>query len=367
MPETDSFPRQYARTRRFTLGEPRNVVVSPDGQRVVFIRSRAGDDPVNCLWVLDLGTGEERLVADPLASARAGRPRRRAAPRNERAASGCARAPSASPPSPPTGPSPSSPFRSPDGCSSPGCSAAWRASSIVDGPVFDPRPDPGGPPSGLRQRQRPAHRRTRRQQLGARQRRRPGRDLGQPPTSSPPRNRRYRGYWWSPDGTAIAACRVDVSPVASMVHRAIRRSPTQQPREVRYPAAGTANADVGLHVLALDGGSIEVAWDHERYPYLAAVQLGVRRAAAAHRPVPRPTRHPGAGGQPDDRRHRTDLRRSRRLLGRAGARNPGRARRRAVGHDRRSRRRPPPAGRRRRRDSDRPAGARRRGRSRWNR
>ena len=65
-PTTDSFPRQYARTRRFTLGEPRNLVVSPDGKRIVFIRSRAGDDPVNCLYVLDVESDEERLIADPL-------------------------------------------------------------------------------------------------------------------------------------------------------------------------------------------------------------------------------------------------------------------------------------------------------------
>jgi len=62
----DTFPRQYARTRRLTLGEPRTVTVSPDGRRVVFVRSRHGSDPVNCLWVLDVTTGEETLVADPL-------------------------------------------------------------------------------------------------------------------------------------------------------------------------------------------------------------------------------------------------------------------------------------------------------------
>jgi dipeptidyl-peptidase-4 len=32
---------------------------------VVFLRSRGGTDPVTCLWVLDVATGEERLVADP--------------------------------------------------------------------------------------------------------------------------------------------------------------------------------------------------------------------------------------------------------------------------------------------------------------
>src|SRR5690242_18175377 len=60
-----SYPRLAARTQRFTLGEPRTVVVSPDGRRVIFARSARGDDPVNCLWLLDVATGEERLVADP--------------------------------------------------------------------------------------------------------------------------------------------------------------------------------------------------------------------------------------------------------------------------------------------------------------
>ena len=64
---TESFPRQQARTRGFSLGVPRAFQISPDGQRVVFLRSKAGGDPVTCLWELNLATGEERLVADPRA------------------------------------------------------------------------------------------------------------------------------------------------------------------------------------------------------------------------------------------------------------------------------------------------------------
>jgi dipeptidyl-peptidase-4 len=62
---SDSFPRQQARTQRFTLGRPRAFTVSPDGSRVVFLRSFAGDDPVMGLWVLDLPDARERLVVDP--------------------------------------------------------------------------------------------------------------------------------------------------------------------------------------------------------------------------------------------------------------------------------------------------------------
>ncbi|HJZ01704.1 MAG TPA: S9 family peptidase, partial [Streptosporangiaceae bacterium] len=62
---TESFPRQEARTRRFTLGVPRAFRVSPDGARVVFLRTKGGADPVTCLWALDMERGQERLVADP--------------------------------------------------------------------------------------------------------------------------------------------------------------------------------------------------------------------------------------------------------------------------------------------------------------
>jgi dipeptidyl-peptidase-4 len=82
---------------------------------------------------------------------------------------------------------------------------------------------------------------------------------------------RFRGYWWNPGGTAIAACRVDVSDV-EVWYIADPASPDHPPAETRYPAAGTANPDVTLHVLALDGGSVEVAWDRPQYPYLADVR-----------------------------------------------------------------------------------------------
>ena len=62
---TDSFPRQKARTRRFTLGAPRSFQISPDGGTVlpaVAGRHRPGHLPV--------GAGcrrpaTERLIADP--------------------------------------------------------------------------------------------------------------------------------------------------------------------------------------------------------------------------------------------------------------------------------------------------------------
>ncbi|MEI6630879.1 MAG: S9 family peptidase, partial [Actinomycetota bacterium] len=62
---SESFPRLLARTQRFTLGEPRNLLISPDGSRIVFARSASGTDRANALWMLDVSTGSELCVADP--------------------------------------------------------------------------------------------------------------------------------------------------------------------------------------------------------------------------------------------------------------------------------------------------------------
>src|SRR6266498_3095906 len=65
VPSEDSFPRQQARTQRFILGRPRGFTVSPDGSRIVFLRSFAGNDSLTGLWVLDLPGARERLLFDP--------------------------------------------------------------------------------------------------------------------------------------------------------------------------------------------------------------------------------------------------------------------------------------------------------------
>lgn len=47
------------------MGAPNAFTLSRNGRTVYFLRSEAGDDPVNCLWAQDCETGEERLLADP--------------------------------------------------------------------------------------------------------------------------------------------------------------------------------------------------------------------------------------------------------------------------------------------------------------
>jgi len=287
---SDSFPRQYARTQRLTLGEPRNLVVAADGRHVLFARSRAGDDPVNCLWALDPATGRERLLVDPLellgaaddeqlpAAERARRERMRegaagitsyatdaAADRIAFALAGrlftLRAGPAAEPPA----------------------DHGVVTELAVTGPVFDPRPDPTGSRiayvcgTALRiaeladfadladlGRADATHRTLADDD-------RPEVSWGSAEFIAAEEMDRYRGYWWSPDGTAIAACRVDNAPVRQW-HIANPADPAALPNVIRYPAAGTPNAGVSLHVLRLDGTRIEVEWNRDTHPYLATVQ-----------------------------------------------------------------------------------------------
>jgi dipeptidyl-peptidase-4 len=76
---------------------------------------------------------------------------------------------------------------------------------------------------------------------------------------------RFRGYWWSPDSQSIAACRIDVSPI-NVWHIADPAHPELPATEHRYPAAGTPNASVSLHIISIATATatpVELAGDWE--------------------------------------------------------------------------------------------------------
>ena len=81
---------------------------------------------------------------------------------------------------------------------------------------------------------------------------------------------RDTGYWWSPDEKHVAYARVDESPVAEVERFEIDAAGVRVLKQ-RYPAAGGANANVTLAILALETG--EVAWCDlgDRDYYLARV------------------------------------------------------------------------------------------------
>ena len=286
---TESFPRQHARTRGFTLGAPRSFAVADDGRRVAFLRSMTGDDPVNRLWVLDTATGAEQLVADPVGLlADPGDenlpPAERARRERARESGGGIVAYAGDP-----------------GLTKIAFTLDGRVflAEVGDGSVhalptepgaFDPRPSPDGQRvayvsgAGLRvvdagadgQHQEAADANG----LDRRVIDEPGDTVswGSAEFIAAEEMGRSRGFWWSPDSQRLLVARVDTAPVPTW-YIASPADPAGAPTPMAYPAAGTTNADVSLAIAGLDGSRIDVAWDRDAYEYLA-------RAAWTPRPNP---------------------------------------------------------------------------------
>jgi dipeptidyl-peptidase-4 len=263
-----AYPRQVARTRGFSSGRPRSFVVAPDGARVVFLRSRAGDDPALCLWVLDVPTGEERVVFDP-----------REAPVDEVALTPAERARRERMRERSTGVVAFA-------CDRDVTSAVFVESGrllvadlvaggarVLDvaGVPDDPRLSADGSQVAFvldgalwvrSTGDASARRLTPEEPEGV--------SWGLAEFAAAEELDRRRGSWWSPDGSALAVARADERPVQTW-WITDPTDPAAEPVATRYPRAGTANAIVTLHVVDADGGEPrEVAWeDRERFEYLS--------------------------------------------------------------------------------------------------
>ena len=279
--DIDAFPGRLARTQRFSLGVPRSFSLAPDGSRVLFLRTRGPESRVGCLWLLDTRSdgGTELLLADPdrLAADAGGDGTVPEAElvRRERARERTTGI---------VGYAVDAGFRTAvfaldgalwaldlDAAAQPDAAAARRVPT--PGPVVDPRPSPDG--------RRVAYVSdgdlhvvelddgTDRTVSALDDSSDPDVTWGLPEHEATESMLRPRGYWWSPDGTRILAARVDNARVQRW-WIADPADPTRAPRQIPYPAAGTPNADVSLHVLGLDGSRVEVAWDRVAFEYVTA-------------------------------------------------------------------------------------------------
>jgi dipeptidyl-peptidase 4 len=265
---SESFPRQQARTRRFSLGIPRNFAIAADGSRIAFLRTRGGAEQSGCLWLFDVARGVEQLVADPanLPGDGAGIPAEERA-RRERAreaSGGIVR------------------FSTDRALTRAAFDLGGRLFVIdlgslaanempTSGAAVDPQLDPTGASLAFVER-------------GALSV--IGTDATSATVLATPENEnvtyglaefvaaeemgRQKGYWWSPDGSLLLVARVDVSRVQRW-YIADPASPDRRPNEVAYPQAGTNNAEVTLQIVGLDGAAIPVRWDRAAYEYVTAV------------------------------------------------------------------------------------------------
>lgn len=274
---SDTFPRQFARTQRLTVGEPRNIVVSPDGARVVFCRSLSGSDSVNSLYVLDVATSTETCVADMHAQhSSAADPKLDTSAeqaRRERAREGASGIVSYS-------------------CDDQVLNAAYCVAgklfvtNLVNGitqqintseAIFDPRISPNGQHIAYVRENKLCVCNLLGEETIVAAEAQFNNDItwGQAEFVAAEEMGRQRGYWWSPDSTSIAACRVDNSPVA-MTWIGDPANPMTQPRPHHYPFAGTNNANVSLHIFSINANNkttrVDVQWQQSQLEYLTNVQ-----------------------------------------------------------------------------------------------
>ena len=256
-PAGDSFPRQNARTQRFSLGRPRSFSVSEDGSTVLFVRSASGSDRTGRLWRWTAADGEVELV-DP------GRllagdheelsPEERA--RRERAREAAAGIVA---------------YTVDEAFARAAFTLSGRlfVTDIADGstrelstgsPVIDPRIDPTG--------QRVAYVAGGRLyvvELADDSARavtpEEGADTvtwGMADFVAAEELDRSRGFWWSPDGGRLLVQRTDEAAVTTWFV-SNPAEPTAPAVLHRYPAAGSANAEVSLWVVPLEGEPVAVA------------------------------------------------------------------------------------------------------------
>ena len=267
----DSFPRLYSRTQHFSLGNPRSLSVAPDGSRVAFLRSTSGEDARLHLWSLDVGEEGcvEREVVDPWTLLAEGsevlsQEERARRERSRESASGVVA------------------YATDRAVRTAAFALSGRlfVTDLTTGatreiaaltPVIDPRLSPdgrlvayvcsgelrvvGADGDGDRGLAAPD-----------------GDDVtyGLADFIAAEEFHRPRGHWWSPANDRLLVARVDESLV-SRWWISDPSDPAAEPRSIRFPVAGTPNADVRLSLVGLDRRSLDVDWDRDALPYLVDV------------------------------------------------------------------------------------------------
>ncbi|MGH7666749.1 MAG: prolyl oligopeptidase family serine peptidase [Candidatus Dormibacteria bacterium] len=267
---------QYAETRGFALGVPRDFAVVREGELVTFLRSASGRDPVTSLWLLDCEQGREILLAD---ARLLGGDSELHLPIEELSRRERVREVA-------TGIVAYSVDEAGETASFALDGALWVV-SVSDakvqrlpaaGPVFDPRVDPTG------SRVAYVSGRTLRaievdgtnDHVVASGTSREVR-WGEAEFVAAEEMGRRTGYWWSPDGAQLLVAMTDSSDV-SRYYASVGGSQLDSPREVVYPLTGSRNVKVLLYLVDPDGQAplVPVRWDSSEYEYLVRVDWTAR-------------------------------------------------------------------------------------------
>ena len=81
---------------------------------------------------------------------------------------------------------------------------------------------------------------------------------------------RMHGYWWSPESDSLIVESVNDAEVQTW-WISDPATPAKTPQEIKYPAAGTKNAKVGLEKISISGAREAIRWDVDAFEYLISV------------------------------------------------------------------------------------------------
>lgn len=260
----DTFPQQFSRTRRFTIGRPKQFEVSPDGSSVTFLRSPA-DQAAQSLWRYDVASGAEQVLAGPESLTDDDVPAEEKARRERSRESGA-------------GITAYSADRAHRRFTYTVGGRLWLAAADggrelpATGPVVDPRLAPDGGAVAY---------------VAGRALRLIGADGNDDRVLAEPEGEhvtyglaeyvageelaRHHGTWWSPDSDRLLVERFDDSGLQTW-YVSDPGDPAAAPMVLRYPQTGTANSEVSLFVLGLDGSRTEIDWQSGGYEYLVSAR-----------------------------------------------------------------------------------------------
>lgn len=273
LPADDAFPRLWAETNRFRLGRPASVTVTPSGDAVYYLRSPARSF-VRDLYVFEKATGKERriLTAEELLGGaeekltEEEKARRERARLSARGLAGFSLSPDGKTLLAPLsgklylvdrasgekkvvtpGGFPIDPRFSPDN---------QKLAYVIDGDLYVYDLARG-------EERRLTHKKGEATSNGLAE------------FAAQEEMDRAEGYWFAPGGEAIAYQQNDDSALETF-YIADPANPSKAPNSWRYPRAGQANTEVRLFIAPLGASSdaphVAVEWDHQNYPYLAAVK-----------------------------------------------------------------------------------------------
>ncbi len=276
VPADDGFLRQYAQTRSFTNGTPKQARPTPDGRWVLFLRSEA-TSPVQSLYAFDVSTGktEQVLTAEALlkgaaqqlsVAERAELERKRISARGftgfELSRDGKTLVTVLS----------GRVYQVDVGALTAGKPAATSSRPLPVEGVLSPTLSADGAQlayvKGDDLHVLDVARGTSRQlTTGGTERL----SHGLAEFVAQEEMHRFEGFWWSPDGKQLAFEESDTRKVETFTIQDPAR-PEEPANAFPYPRPGKANAKVRLGLVSTAGGPTTwVAWDTEKYPYLARV------------------------------------------------------------------------------------------------